>query len=795
MQQLDLLDKRAVTEFEDQTHWAWRLVLQLLARFRPDGGWLVLLVCLGLAALPARALGENRLEDLRRIQVGLDLVGPLAVLATWFWLGWRGLITRPQSPWLRSILQALAILLTGVVVLSELLVGWIPSFGELLNAALTNQWAGLGQSILNEWGVMITRFALWWSAVRSGGAGQDNLIFAAAAGSVFWLVAVILTWLVRVTRRGFLSAAVPLWLLGSLLLYTSTGRMLMLSGLLLTVTLHLLLEHESLIERWQRLGLDFSPGLIADRLVAVLGIVAVVTVMASVVPNLYFEPLVWGYYRLIEPIESRFEDLRERLFPGLRGTSRRSGGGGLAGLPNEFLLGGNVRLGDSVVMYVRTSDSAGYEEYLYTGAPFDLPSPPSHYMRGVTLTRYDGRGWSNPPDLTRVEYEANERWLNQEELPGRKQLVQTISLMIQSSVLYGAAEQLESGINYGAEFRNDGDLVALRARASNYTVVSAIPAVSAEQLLALPAWGDELPLPAGYELHLELPDTITDRTRELAAELTEGLDSPFLKAQSIERYLRQYEYDLDVNEPPGNVDDLADYFLFELRRGYCDYYTTAFIILARLAGLPARFASGYASGSWDPVNGTWVITEAEAHSWPEVFFPEYGWIPFEPTAGRPELERVGLPEFTSSASLPSVPVVAPPPVVTEQWDLDWNWQMLFWLLPIVGLLWGGWTFVRHWRRQREDPWLGVVRWGQHAGRPLGEGETILEYGQGLAHFVLDRPADTLDANRIVAREVTALSDAVTQLHYAPQERRADLIARTVEHWNRMRDYLPYVRKG
>lgn len=790
MQQLDLLDKRAVTEFDAQTHWAWRLVLRVLDRFRPDGGWLVLLVCLCLAALPARALGENRLEDLRRIQVGLDLVGPLAVLATWFWLGWRRLPSPAKRPWVRGLWQGVAILLTGVVILSELLVGWLPTVGELGNAALSNQWAALGQAILNDWGVMATRFALWWDAVRSGGAGQDNLIFAAVAGSAFWVVAVILAWLVRVTRRGFLSAAVPLWLLGSLLLYTSTGRMLMLSGLLLTVTLHLLLEHESLIERWHRLGLDFSPGLIADRLLAVLGIVVVVTVMASVVPNLYFEPLVWGYYQLIEPVESQFEDLRERLFPGLRGTSRRSGGGGLDGLPNEFLLGGNVRLGESVVMYVRTSDSAGYEEYLYTGAPFEMPSPPSHYMRGVTLTRYDGRGWSNPANVTRVGHGANERWYGPEELPGRKQLVQTISLLMNSSVLYGAAEQMESGINYDAELRTDGDLVALRARASNYTVVSAIPAVSTEQLAALPAWGADLP--AGYEIHLELPDTITERTRELAAELTAGVESPFLKAQMIERYLRQYEYDLDVNEPPSNVSDLADYFLFELRRGYCDYYTTAFIVLARLAGLPTRFASGYASGSWDPVNGTWIITEAEAHSWPEVFFPEYGWISFEPTAGRPELARVGLPEFTTSAPLPAVPAAAPTPTEPVPWD--WNWQMLVWLLPAGALIWGGWTFFHRWQRQREDPWLGVVRWGQRAGRPLGEGETVLEYGRGLAHFILNRPTDAVDANRIAAREVTALSDAVTQLHYAPSERRADLVARTVAHWARLRDYLPYVRK-
>ena len=123
-------------------------------------------------------------------------------------------------------------------------------------------------------------------------------------------------------------------------------------------------------------------------------------------------------------------------------------------------------------------------------------------------------------------------------------------------------------------------------------------------------------------------------------------------------------------------------FLFELKRGYCDYYATAFVTLARLAGLPTRFATGYAVGTWDGYDRVWVVSEAEAHSWPEVLFPEVGWIPFEPTAGRPSLTRIGLPQASSgepaNAAEPAVEDVEPP-------GIDWNWQMLVWLLPL-GLL-------------------------------------------------------------------------------------------------------------
>jgi transglutaminase-like putative cysteine protease len=785
MQRSDPLDTGLVLGESEQPHWAVRGARWLVETFRPDGGWLVLIVCLWLAALPALALGDNRLEELRRIQVGLDLVGPLAVLATWFWLGWRRDGQRRGR--LATLLLILAVGLTGVLVLSQALVGWLPSLSDVVVVLRTNGWLVLGQQMVADWNVMFTRFFLWWQGVRAGGAAQDNLVFAALAGAIFWLAGALLAWLARRSRQGLLAAAPTLWLLGTLLLYSDSGRLLMLGGVLLAVALHLLLDQERLTRRWQALGLDFSPGLFVDRLLAVGSVGLLVIGLAAVLPNWYFDGLVWSYYGLIAPVEERLEDFRERLFPDLRGTSRLRGGSGLDGLPNEFLLGAGPQLDQSVIMYVRTNDSAGYQDYM-GGMPYEQPAPPGHYMRGVTLTHYDGHGWSNPQTTTRVDRNANERWVAAEQ-PGRKLLVQSISLAVNSSILFGAPESVETGVSYDAEVRGDGDLVALWARARNYTVVSAIPAVSEAQLAAVRGWGAEQPLPAAYEIHLALPESITDRTRQLAAQLTAGQATPFAKASAIEAYLRQYEYDLAVSEPPADVQDVADYFLFDLRKGYCDYYATAFVVLARLAGLPTRFATGYAAGSWDPVEGVWIITEAEAHSWPEVYFPEYGWIPFEPTAGRSTLARIGLPETNAAAALP----VVPPPADTVETTGGWNWQMLFWLLPIGLLLWGGWTGLNHWQAQREDPWQGLLRWGQRAGRPLSEGETVLEYGRNLAGYILGQRTREADAGRIAAREVAALSNAVNQLHYAPEAERPTAVARALDHWQRLRSYLPRLR--
>lgn len=766
--------------------WLWGRALWLADRWQPYLGWLVLGVCMLLAALPTMALGENRVAELQRIQVGLDLVGPLAVLTTWLWLGWRQPRAAARGVVLRTLGLSLAMVLTALVILSNILVGWLPGLGEVWQAGRTDSWAALGQQIIDDWLVMVTRVTIWWQGVQAGGAAQDNLIFAAIASIGFWIAGVLTALLARGQRIGFLAAAPVLWGVGTLLLYNARGRGLMVAGVLLALALHILLDQQALVRRWQRLGLDFNPSLFWDRVVAVVGIGGLILMVAAVLPNWYIDGVVWRYYEWIKPFDSELEAFRGRLFPDLKGTSRLRGGGAMTGLPNEFLLGGSVNLGNRVVMYVRTDDSAGYGEY--SAPPFEEITPPGHYMRGVTLAAYDGRGWSNPPRLTRLETAANERW-HTTEFKGRKQLVQSITLLFNSSILYGAPEQLEPGLNYEAEVRADGDLAALWSRARTYTLVSAIPAVSTEQLAAALGWGEDRPLPAGYEIHLQLPESVTERTRQLAAELTAGLETPYAKAQAIETYLRQYEYDLAVPEPPDAVNEVADYFLFDLRRGYCDYYATAFAVLARLAGLPTRFATGYAVGSWDPVEEVWIITEAEAHSWPEVYFPEYGWIPFEPTAGRPTLSRIGLPETSSGVAVPAVPA----PVVESTPESTWNWQMLLWLAPLTLLAWGGVVSAQRWQARREDPWQGLLRWGQRVGRPIGEGETVLEYGSGLADHIVTRQRSEADTGRVVAREVTALSQAVNTLRYAPASMRSSALGVAVEHWQRLRGYLRQLR--
>lgn len=280
-------------------------------------------------------------------------------------------------------------------------------------------------------------------------------------------------------------------------------------------------------------------------------------------------------------------------------------------------------------------------------------------------------------------------------------------------------------------------------------------------------------------LHLRLPESVTPRLRNLAEQLANDQADAFSIAESIEAYLRQITYNLGVPAPPPG-SDVADFFLFDLQEGYCDYYTTAFAVLARLNGLPTRFATGYIGGYWELETGEWTITEAEAHSWPEVYFPQIGWVPFEPTAGRPSLQRQQLFGATPSRSFTS-PAASSTPAPSEE-DWNWSWQTLFWLLPLAAALY---AFLRWLERRPQDPWSGLLAWGRRIGRTQNVTETELEYGQGLSRHLVDHEREP-ERRRRLTRNVAGLTQAVSQERYGTQLLRASALERADQLWKAMR---------
>ena len=171
--------------------------------------------------------------------------------------------------------------------------------------------------------------------------------------------------------------------------------------------------------------------------------------------------------------------------------------------------------------------------------------------------------------------------------------------------------------------------------------------------------------------YLQLPDSVTERTRAEAQRVVieAGATNQFDKVWSIQNYLRtQFTYELNSPSPPGD-QDWVDYFLFDHQVGRCEQFATAMVVMTRSLGIPARLVSGYNySGETDEF-GEIIYRENQAHTWVEVFFPDYGWVPFEPTSNQEEFPYGdGSEQETdqSQADAPPTPTPQPSPDATDQ---------------------------------------------------------------------------------------------------------------------------------
>ncbi|MFO7636830.1 MAG: transglutaminase domain-containing protein [Clostridia bacterium] len=132
-------------------------------------------------------------------------------------------------------------------------------------------------------------------------------------------------------------------------------------------------------------------------------------------------------------------------------------------------------------------------------------------------------------------------------------------------------------------------------------------------------------------LYTGLPDTLPARVRDLSREITRLQVSDYDKVKAIEDFLKQnYLYTLSPDDTPEGRD-FVDYFLFDIKNGYCTYYATAMAVLVRGIGLPARYVEGFVLPFSPVAFGQYQVTGKQAHAWTEVYFEGVGWVPFEPT--------------------------------------------------------------------------------------------------------------------------------------------------------------------
>ena len=138
----------------------------------------------------------------------------------------------------------------------------------------------------------------------------------------------------------------------------------------------------------------------------------------------------------------------------------------------------------------------------------------------------------------------------------------------------------------------------------------------------------------------EFEITVLESVYQAAQGVTSGAQSPYEAAALLETWFREaggFVYDEQPPRRSAATPALVD-FVNTTKRGYCQHYAGAMALMLRLLGIPSREAVGFTSGEYKSGSKEWVVRDTNAHAWVEVWFPEFGWIPFDPTPGRGELD-------------------------------------------------------------------------------------------------------------------------------------------------------------
>jgi protein-glutamine gamma-glutamyltransferase len=259
------------------------------------------------------------------------------------------------------------------------------------------------------------------------------------------------------------------------------------------------------------------------------------------------------------------------------------------------------------------------------------PLPTQRYFRSIVLWDFDGATWTRDQrrgflrpeaaqgDGARIDYmitlePTDRRWLPALDLP----LIAPDGAHLSGDRVLIANEV----VSQPREYRTRSTM--------RYTLAAVLTAQERERALALPAGFDP-------------------RTRALAQGWRkDGNDDAAIVRRALDMFNRSFTYTLS---PPLLGRDSVDDFLFSTRKGFCEHYASAFVVLMRSAGIPARVVTGYQGGWWNASGNYLLVRNSDAHAWAEVWMPERGWTRIDPTAAvSPARVELGAAAANDSAA-------------------------------------------------------------------------------------------------------------------------------------------------
>ena len=383
------------------------------------------------------------------------------------------------------------------------------------------------------------------------------------------------------------------------------------------------------------------------------------------------------------------------------------------------------RLGDTPVMYVRT------------GAPA--------YWRGLVFDTYQGGQWTaSNRGYVELQPYVPPRLLPPAPPNNLGTFVQTFRVLRPLPGVISAAYPIQSLYVPVAALRQDA-YGTFRTPSSlrpgqTYSVVSYLPNLTAQEL-------EKAPFASGAPGGDYLDNTaLSQQARDLARLAVQGhTETQFATVMALTNYLQSnFQYSQQLGHvPPGR--DPVDWFLFDVKVGYCEQFATAETLMLRSLGVPARLATGYSTGDYDPVLDQSVVRERDAHAWVEVWFPDHGWVPVDPSPGYSALAATQFPSHWAAGGiarlLPHLELGAPIAAIGSLGLLAVIPPAVAIALVIVIAF--AWLRTRRWSRRTKVPasqselLLLYERIQLRLGRRRAPPETPLEYMNDSRHGTRD----------------------------------------------------------
>jgi transglutaminase-like putative cysteine protease len=330
---------------------------------------------------------------------------------------------------------------------------------------------------------------------------------------------------------------------------------------------------------------------------------------------------------------------------------------------------------------------------------FVVNAPMPSYWKVRAYDVYTSNGWENSP-VTDFELKSKTTW-DGTSPPSKSQVITykvrpdiMTDVLLTSGSFISTNKPVSVQVNYGDVI---GVLSAhVLSAGESYDVTAAVALATSADLSRA---GKDYP-PSILENYLQLPPDFPENVRQLSENITANATTPYQKVLKINDYLAKIPYKTDIEAPPEGTDGVA-YFLFTQKSGFCVHFASAMAVMLRSVGVPTRLAVGYLPGEPGEEQGEYILRDRYYHAWPQVYFPEYGWIDIEATPS--SSEDAGSPVTLTEPIVSSDTIRGLP-----QWEV-WSPEMFNLLQPPDS---GGEVVIAATRPSLPGPWAFSTQLGQ-----------------------------------------------------------------------------------